>query len=176
MRFGGGDSHRCLLLLEREVLIVSAPDSGVARPRLDRLHPPGEAPTRAIGDSTEPAPASANTTLLQQPYVVDASIVDGGFVVLVGTTSDRQGRIVDYYDERGRYLQSAMLPFTASAMTGAGPRFLVLHQDLRYRWWLSSWLTPMAARGATPPPEPRQVLRAPARRLFEPPGTSETRK
>ena len=154
---------------------MSAPDSGLARPRLDRLHPPGEGPIRTIGDSTAPGRGTANSAQ-QQPYVVDASIVDGGFVVLVGTISDRQGRIVDYYDERGVYLQSAMLPFTASAMAGAGPRFLVLHQDKRFRWWLSSWLTPMAARGAEPPAEPRQVLRAPERRLFEPPGPGETRK
>jgi hypothetical protein len=170
MRFGGGDSRHCLLLLSREVLIVSAPDSGRARPRLDRLHPPGERPMRSMSDPADATPS--NDTPLQQPFVVDASIVDGGYVVLVGTANDRQGRIVDYYDERGQYLQSAMLPFTASAMAGAGPRFVVLHQDQRFRWWMSSWLTPMAARGATPPPEPRQVLRAPARRLFEPPPAS----
>jgi hypothetical protein len=83
--------------------------------------------------------------------------------------SDRYGRLLDYYNENGEYIQSAMLPLTASAMAASGPRFLVLHQDERFRWWLSSWLTPMAARGATAPPEPRQVNRAPERQLFEPP-------
>jgi hypothetical protein len=107
--------------------------------------------------------------------VVDAAVVDGGYVVLVGFESDRQGRLVDYYDERGAYLQSAMLPFTASALTGAGPRFLVLHQDAKYRWWMSSWLTPMFARGAQPPPEPPRVTRAPAKQLFELPGRGGAR-
>jgi hypothetical protein len=108
-----------------------------------------------------------------QPIIVDAAVVDGGYVVLVGIESDRYGRLLDYYDERGEYLQSAWLPFTARAMTGAGPRFLVLHQDERFRWWLSSWLTPMAARGATAPPAPRQLDRAPGKRLFEPPPRSK---
>jgi hypothetical protein len=177
LRFGGGDSRHCLLLTAREVLIVSAPDSSGAGapPRIVRLRAPGE---------EERGPLSIDDTLVQrrlraglpvaearvqQPFVVDASIVDGGYVVLVGLESDRQGRIIDYYDERGRYLQSAMLPFTASAMAGSGPRFLALHQDAKYRWWLSSWLTPMAARGATPPPDPPQVTRAPEKQLFEPP-------
>jgi hypothetical protein len=109
-----------------------------------------------------------------QPLVVDAAIVDGGFVVLVGITSDRFGRLLDYYDERGEYLQSAWLPFTASAMTGAGPRFVLLHQDERSHWWMSSWLTPMAARGAEAPPDPRQVTRAPGKQLFEPPPRAKT--
>ncbi|MBL0171323.1 MAG: hypothetical protein IPP90_11425 [Gemmatimonadaceae bacterium] len=112
---------------------------------------------------------------MQQPFVVDASVVDGGFVVLLGVVSDRQGRMLDYYDERGQYIQSAMLPFTASAMTGAGPRFLVLHQDEKFRWWLSSWITPMAAHGATPPPAPRRVDQAPNKRLFEPPSVPTSR-
>ena len=110
-----------------------------------------------------------------QPIIVDAAVVDGGYVVLVGIESDRYGRLLDYYDERGEYLQSAWLPFTASAMTGAGPRFLLLHQDERFHWWLSSWLTPRAARGATAPREPRQVTRAPGKRLFEPPPRAKTR-
>jgi hypothetical protein len=106
-------------------------------------------------------------SLTPQPFIVDAAIVDGGFVVLVGLESDSQGRVLDYYDERGRYIQSAMLPFTTSAMTGAGPRFLALHQDERYRWWISSWLTPMAAHGATAPPE---LDDAPERQQFARPG------
>jgi hypothetical protein len=163
LRFGNGDVRRCLLLTERNVLIVSVPDSTAPMPRLDRLHPPGERDRFAVGaDSASRGSAPS----LQQPFIVDAAIVDGGFVVLVGLASDRQGRIIDYYDERGRYLQSAMLPFTASAMAAAGPRFLVLHQDERARWWLSSWLTPMAARGATAPPDPPRVDQAPERQLF----------
>jgi hypothetical protein len=142
LRFGSGDVRRCLLITQRNVFIVSAPalDSPQAAPRVEPLRPPGDTGRRRIGESGDPASAP------RQPYVVDASIVDGGFVVLLGTISDQQGRLVDYYDEQGRYLQSAMLPFTASAMAGAGPRFLVLHRDPQYRWWLSSWLTPMAAR------------------------------
>jgi hypothetical protein len=169
LRFGGGDARRCLLIAEREVFVVSAPagiGAGVP-PRLSPLRPPG-GPEQATIDDTS-AGASIERTRLQQPLVVDAAIVDGGFVVLVGVVSDRQGRIVDYYDERGQYLQSAMLPFTASALTGAGPRFLALHRDERFRWWLSSWITPMAARGATPPAAPRQVDQAPEKQLFEPP-------
>jgi hypothetical protein len=191
LRFGGGDSRRCLLLTAHDVLIVSAPagegatdaatdartdaatdvatDAAHAAPRLARLRPPGEPSSLPVADTLVPTGRLGGPREAQQPFVVDAAIVDGGFVVLVGVTSDRQGRIVDYYDERGSYLQSAMLPFTASAMAGAGPRFLVLHQDQRYRWWLSSWLTPMAARGATPPPDPPRVDRAPERQLFEPP-------
>ena len=168
LRFGGGDARRCLLLTDREVYIVSAPADtiGHATPRVDRLSMPGAGARAMIGEArTTPRDGSAEE---RQPFVVDASIVDGGFVVLVGVENDRQGRLIDYYTESGRYLQSAMLPFTASAMAGAGPRFLALHQDPQYRWWLSSWLTPMAARGATPPPAPPSVTRAPERRLFEP--------
>lgn len=169
LRFGTGDARRCLLLAERELYIVSAPEetSGIATPRLSRLRPPGDtASPRAIGADVGDATDSAGRPL--QPFIVDAAVVDGGFVVLVGLESDRHGRLLDFYDERGGYLQSALLPFTASAMTGSGPRFLALHQDSTFRWWLSSWLTPMAARGATPPPPPRQVDQAPGRRLFEP--------
>jgi hypothetical protein len=170
LRFGSGDVRRCLLITQRNVFIVSAPalDRPQAAPRVEPLRPPGDTGRRRIGESGDPASAP------RQPYVVDASIVDGGFVVLLGTISDQQGRLVDYYDEQGRYLQSAMLPFTASAMAGAGPRFLVLHRDPQYRWWLSSWLTPMAARGATPPPEPPRLEKAPERQLFEPPRRGTT--
>ncbi len=166
LRFGGGDSRHCLLLTSREVLIVSAPDSARAGapPRIARLHRPGDAARRAIG---EPPALASDTT--DHPFIVDASIVDGGYVVLVGLENDRQGRLIDYYNERGEYIQSAMLPFTASAMAGSGPRFVVLHQDAKYRWWMSSWLTPMAARGATAPPEPPSVTRAPEKQLFEKP-------
>ena len=172
LRFGSGDARRCLLLGLRDVQVVTAEEhtSGRANPRVTWLRMPGARAVRTIADtgvaSPEPAP-------MQQPYVVDAAVVDGGFAVLVGVSSDRQGRVIDYYDERGEYLQSAMLPFTASAMTGSGPRILLLHRDQRYRWWLSSWLTPMAARGATPPAEPRRLDQAPERRLFEiPPGAN----
>lgn len=168
LRFGNGDARRCLLLTDREVLIVSAPadpSTGVS-PQLTALRAPGDS---AAPPTIEHRGGATDRTRLLQPFVVDAAIVDGGFVVLIGLESDMQGRVLDYYDERGRYIQSAMLPFTASAMTGAGPRFLVLHQDERYRWWLSSWLTPMAARGATAPPEPRRLDDAPERQLFERP-------
>ena len=165
IRWGNGDARRCLLLTDREVLIVGAPadpNAGVS-PQLSTLRAPGDSgppPTiERFGGATDSA-------RVRQPFIVDAAIVDGGFVVLVGLESDTQGRVLDYYDERGRYIQSAMLPFTASAMSGAGPRFLVLHQDARYRWWISSWLTPMAAHGATAPPEPRQLDDAPERQLF----------
>ena len=172
LRFGNGDARRCLLLAEREVLIVSAPaepSAGVSpllSPLLSPLRAPGSSPAPPTIGRTDGA---TDSTRLLQPFIVDAAIVDGGFVVLVGVESDTQGRILDYYDERGAYLQSAMLPFTASAMTGAGPRFLVLHQDGRFHWWLSSWLTPMAAHGATAPPEPRQLDDAPERQLFQRP-------
>ena len=173
LRFGNGDARRCLLLAEREVLIVSAPadpSAGVS-PQLSPLRAPGDS---ATPPTIERRVGATDGARLLQPFIVDAAIVDGGFVVLVGVESDTQGRILDYYNERGVYLQSAMLPFTASAMTGAGPRFLVLHQDGRFRWWLSSWLTPMAARGATAPPEPRQLDDAPERQLFQRPVRART--
>lgn len=171
LRFGTGDARRCVLLGERTVYVVTAVehDGTVANPRVTSLRMPGAAEPRAI-DEGAPAPSAA----MQQPAVVDAAVVDGGFVVLVGVSSDRAGRVLDYYDEQGRYLQSAMLPFTAQAMTGAGPRFLALHRDEKYRWWLSSWLTPMAARGALPPPPPA-LDKAPARRLFELPAPAAPR-
>ena len=173
LRFGNGDARRCLLLAEREVLIVSAPadpSAGVS-PQLSPLRAPGDSATPPTIERRVGATDGARRL---QPFIVDAAIVDGGFVVLVGVESDTQGRILDYYNERGVYLQSAMLPFTASAMTGAGPRFLVLHQDGRFHWWLSSWLTPMAARGATAPPEPRQLDDAPERQLFQRPVRART--
>ncbi len=175
LRFGNGDSRRCLLIAEREVFVVSAPveRSMSATPRLVPLRPPGaQAPKTIEVTRSDAATAAATATVgsqVLQPFIVDAAVVDGGFVVLLGVLSDKQGRILDYYDERGHYLQSAMLPFTASAMTGYGPRFLVLHQDATFRWWLSSWLTPMAARGATPPPAPRRIDQAPEKQLFEKP-------
>lgn len=172
LRFGSGDSRRCLVLAEREVLVVRAADeqgAGVS-PRISSLRPPGSAARVIIGDTV----VASDSARMLQPLIVDAAVVDGGFVVLVGLTSDRYGRLLDYYDERGEYLQSAWLPFTASAMTGAGPRFLVLHQDAGLHWWMSSWLTPMAAHGATAPPEPRQVTRAPGKTLFEPPPRGKT--
>lgn len=171
LRFGTGDVRRCLLITEREVMVVSAPAEGstIAAPRITALRPPGGARPGVAGDSASPFAVAPDSATLMQPFVVDAAVVDGGFAVLVGVISDRQGRVIDYYDERGEYLQSAMLPFTASAMTGSGPRFLLLHQDEKHRWWLSSWLTPMAARGATPPPDPPRINRAPHRQLFEPP-------
>jgi hypothetical protein len=168
LRFGGGDARRCLLLLPREVLVVRAPEptGGIATPRLSRLRPPGEGADSTPGPILGAPPAPART-MLEQPHVVDAAVVDGGYVVLVGVADDRQGKLLDYYDAEGRYLQSAMLPFTAEAMAGAGARFLLLHRDATRRWWLSSWLTPMAARGATPPPDPPRVQQAPRRQLFE---------
>ena len=177
LRFGNGDARRCLLLAEREVFVVSAPAerSAVATPRLSPLRPPGAVAPTTIESTLTRTKVTNDSSPLLQPFVVDAAIVDGGFVVLVGVLSDNQGRIVDYYDERGQYLQSAMLPFTASAMTGAGPRFLLLHQDERFRWWLSSWLTPMAARGATPPPAPPRIDQAPEKQLFETPSARAAR-
>ncbi len=173
LRFGTGDARRCLLLAERETIVVSAPDGPgpSATPRIAPLRAPGSAAPATI-DSTAGIGASDSRQSLQ-PIIVDAAVVDGGFVVLVGLESDRYGRMLDYYDERGEYLQSAWLPFTASAMTGSGPRFLLLHQDAGLHWWLSSWLTPMAARGATAPPEPRQVTRAPGKQLFELPSRAK---
>ena len=177
LRFGNGDARRCLLLAEREVFVVSAPAerSAVATPRLSPLRPPGAVAPTTIESTLTRTKVTNDSSPLLQPFVVDAAIVDGGFVVLVGVLSDNQGRIVDYYDERGQYLQSAMLPFTASAMTGAGPRFLLLHRDERIRWWLSSWLTPMAARGATPPPAPPRIDQAPEKQLFETPSARAAR-
>ncbi len=170
LRWGNGDARRCLLLTDREVLIVSAPadpSTGVS-PQLTALRAPGDSgPPFTI----ERMGRASDSTRMRQPFVVDAAIVHGGFVVLVGLESDRQGRVIDYYDERGRYIQSAMLPFTASAMTGAGPRFLALHQDERFRWWLSSWLTPMAAHGAT---APAPLDDAPERQLFARPTRART--
>lgn len=173
MRFGSGDNRRCLVLGEREVYVVSAPEasSGIATPRLTTLRAPGSAAPVTIDDIARAGAIDSARVL--QPIVVDAAVVDGGFVVLVGVSSDRYGRLLDYYDERGAYLQSAWLPFTAFAMTGAGPRFVLLHQDEKFHWWLSSWLTPMAAHGATAPPEPRQVTRAPEKQLFEPPSRAK---
>lgn len=172
LRFGTGDARRCLLLGARDVQVVTAEEhnAGRANPRVTWLRMAGAPAPRSMTDDSV---ASSAPAPVQQPYVVDAAVVDGGFAVLVGVTNDRQGRIIDYYDERGEYIQSAMLPFTASAMTGSGPRVLFLHRDERYRWWLSSWLTPMAARGATPPPEPSRLDKAPERRLFEIPGGSD---
>ncbi len=175
LRFGNGDSRRCLLLTERAVLVVSNPTvdgtgSFNSTPlRITPLQPPGVTPQQSIDAVPVVGDAPADSVTLLQPFVVDAAIVDGGFVVLLGVSSDRQGRLIDYYNERGEYIQSAMLPFTASAMTGTGPRFLALHQDERHRWWLSSWLTPMAAKGATAPPDPPRVDVAPAKQLFAPP-------
>ncbi len=173
LRFGSGDARRCLLLAEREVIVVSAADrpGTVVSPRISALRAPGSAAPAMIDDTAGFTPP--DSTQVQQPIIVDAAVVDGGFVVLVGIESDRYGRLLDYYDERGTYLQSAWLPFTASAMTGAGPRFVVLHQDDKRHWWLSSWLTPMAAHGATAPPEPRQVTRAPGKQLFETPSRAK---
>ncbi len=172
LRFGTGDARRCLLLAERNVFVVSAPDAsdGRATPRITSLHAPGSRALTAIDDTTRIGVADSAQ---RQPIVVDAAVVDGGFVVLVGITSDTYGRLLDYYDERGNYRQSAFLPFTASAMTGSGPRFLLLHQDERMHWWLSSWLTPMAAQGALAPPQPRQVTRAPEKQLFELPSPAK---
>ncbi len=177
LRFGTSDARRCLLLAEREVFVVRAPaeSSEGATPRVAALKPPGGAATWTIDSGPSRADVANDTTRKQQPFIVDAAVVDGGYAVLVGVVSDRQGRIIDYYDERGQYLQSAMLPFTAAAMTGAGPRFLLLHQDERFRWWLSSWLTPMAARGATPPPAARRIDQAPEKQLFEPPNVRPSR-
>jgi len=172
LRFGNGDSRRCLLLSERDVLVISNPTvegtgSFNATPlRITSLQPPGVTPRRVIDDTPVGNGTPTDSVALLQPYVVDAAIVDGGFVVLWGVLSDRQGRLIDYYNERGEYIQSAMLPFTASAMTGTGPRFLALHQDERHRWWLSSWLTPMAAKGAAATLEPARVDVAPAKQLF----------
>lgn len=167
-RFGNGDAWHCLLITEREVFVVSAREKTTpSQPdplQVVPLHMPGVLAPRAI-DSASTGVAATGT----QPFIVDAAIVDGGYVVLVGVESDRRGRVIDYYDAQGKYIQSAMLPFTASAMTGAGPRFLALHQDAKYRWWLSSWLTPMAARGATAPAEPRRIDQAPEKQLFEQP-------
>ncbi len=171
LRFGNGDARRCLLITEREVFVVNAPaeTSADATPRLAPLRSPGASAPITIESALAGTRITNDSTRILQPFVVDAAIVDGGFVVLLGVLADNQGRIVDYYDERGEYLQSAMLPFTASAMTGAGPRVLLLHHDERFRWWLSSWLTPMAARGATPPPAPPRLDRAPEKQLFETP-------
>ena len=175
MRFGSGDARRCLLITRHTVHVIRAPEptSGIATPRVSRLRAPGDTAPRSLSDSLTVSNVRALPTSdgrVPQPFIVDAAVVDGGYVVLVGVENDRQGRIIDYYDDEGRYLQSAMLPLTASAMAGSGPRFLVLHQDDKYRWWLSSWLTPMAARGATAPPDPPRVLKAPHRQLFELPG------
>lgn len=177
MRFGSGDSRRCLLLTERDVFVVRAPEpkSGIATPRIERLQQPGMTPRIAIDDTAGQATALADRAGVTQPIVVGAAVVDGGYAVLVGFQNDSQGRLIDYYDDQGKYIQSAMLPFTASAMAGSGPRFLVLHQDQKYKWWLSSWLTPMAAHGATAPPAAK-VTNAPHRQLFELPGTDVNKK
>lgn len=178
LRFGNGDTQHCLLIAEHDVFVVSAREPRGAQPRggqpsdplqIVALQQPGASAPQTIDGARAPAEANPN---LSQPFVVDAAIVDGGYVVLVGVESDKRGRVIDYYDEHGVYIQSALLPFTAAAMTGAGPRFLALHQDARYRWWLSSWLTPMAARGARAPAEPRRLDAAPEKRLFEPPTRS----
>ncbi len=171
LRFGNGDAWHCLLIAEREVFVVSAREkTKPSQPdplQIVSLRMPGAGAPQAI----DSARASLKDTVTQ-PFVVDAAIVDGCYVVLVGLESDKLGRVIDYYDDHGVYKQSAMLPFTASAMTGAGPRFLALHQDAKYRWWLSSWLTPMAARGATAPPEPRRIDEAPEKQLFAQPKAS----
>lgn len=163
LRFGNGDARRCLLIAERDVFVVTAREQTGARQReplqIVALRQPGAKAPQIIDSMS-----TKSDTAVMQPFIVDAAIVDGGYVVLVGVESDKQGRVLDYYDERGTYIQSAMLPFTATAMTGSGPRFLALHQDEKYRWWLSSWLTPMAARGATAPP---RLDVAPERQLFD---------
>lgn len=173
MRFGSGDARRCLLITQHSLHVVRAPEptSGIATPRVSRLRLPGDSAPRSLGDSGVLAPPTSNGRV-PQPFIVDAAIVDGGYVVLVGIEDDRKGRIIDYYDDDGRYLQSAMLPFTASSIAGSGPRFLALHQDKQYKWWLSSWLTPMAAHGATAAPDPPSVQSAPHRQLFEQPRTT----
>jgi hypothetical protein len=174
LRFGSGDRRRCVLLTQRGVVVAQAPmDTGAAMtpassPRVTMLQMPGDPAPRTFAGADSvfrdlPRPL--------QPFVVDAAKVIGGYVVLVGMTNDRQGRLIDYYDEQGAYLQSAVLPFTASALTGEGPRFIVLHRDERGRWWLSSWLTPMYARGAKAAPEPPAVTAALQKQLFDlPPG------
>lgn len=179
LRFGSGDRRHCVLITGRGVLVARAPvDTGVEKdvaltPRVMTLRLPGEPARRTFGDADSMQRAIPSPT---HPYVVDAAKVIGGFVVLVGMENDRQGRLIDYFNERGEYLQSAMLPFTASALTGEGPRFLVLHQDAKYRWWLSSWLTPMYARGAKAVPEPPAALAAPEKQLFELPRGGQSAK
>lgn len=179
LRFGSGDRRHCVLLTGRGVLVAQAPmDTGAAKtpdtsPRIMMLRRPGEPAARTFGGDDS---ASRVIPGPQHPHVVDAAKVIGGYVVLVGMENDRQGRLVDYYDERGEYLQSAMLPFTASALTGEGPRFLVLHQDAKYRWWMSSWLTPMYARGAKAAPEPPPATAAMEKQLFDLPPSGSTNR
>ena len=180
VRFGSGDRRHCVLLTGRGVLVAQAPmDTGAAKtpdtsPRIMTLRRPGEPTASTFGGADSSSRVIPDP---QHPYVVDAAKVIGGYVVLVGMENDRQGRLIDYYDERGAYLQSAMLPFTASALTGEGPRFLVLHQDAKYRWWMSSWLTPMYARGAKAAPEPPPATAAMEKQLFDlPPGSATGRK
>jgi len=176
MRFGSGDAQRCLLITGHTVHVIRAPEptTGIATPRVSRLRAPGDSLPSSLSDSNV-LTARPSDGRVAHPYVVDAAVVDGGYVVLVGLVNDRQGRIIDYYDDDGKYMQSAMLPFTASAMAGSGPRFLVLHHDEKYKWWLSSWLTPMAAHGATPPPDPPAVKNAPHRQLFTLPSKRGTK-
>ena len=172
LRFGSGDRRHCVLITGRGVLVAQAPmDTGAAEtpgtsPRVMTLRLPGSPAARTFAGADS---LMRNTPAPQQPHVVDAAKVIGGYVVLVGMENDRQGRLIDYYNERGEYLQSAMLPFTASALTGEGPRFLLLHHDAKYRWWMSSWLTPMYARGAKAAPEPPPATAAMEKQLFDPP-------
>lgn len=100
LRFGTGDARRCLLLGARDVYVVTAVEheGTVANPRVTRLEMPGNAKPRSIAEPT----AARGAVTIQQPFVVDAAVVDGGFVVLVGVSSDRAGRVIDYYDEQGR--------------------------------------------------------------------------
>ena len=79
LRFGGGDARRCLLIAEREVLVVSAPtDAGAGvPPRLAPLRPPGGPVPTIIHERDTGAGATTDGARSAQPLIVDAAIVDG---------------------------------------------------------------------------------------------------
>ncbi len=114
VRFGSGDRRHCVLVTGRGVLVARAPvDTGVAKtpdrsPRIMMLRRPGDPTPQTFGNGDSPTrdgptrdSSSHDIPVPQHPHVVDAAKVIGGYVVLVGMENDRQGRLIDYYDERG---------------------------------------------------------------------------
>lgn len=147
LRFGGSDNAPCVLWAPRMRTVVLVSDSA--------LRPLG----RLVSSSAGERWPQRLWDLLRRHRpadVLDATTIPGAVAILAAGRSDDAGRIVDFYGDDGRYLETLVLPRPSLRIAGNYARLFVLSEH-RDSVLFASYVLPRDIRPRIPADSARAV-------------------